>query len=92
VSERARLTEDAVRSLSTAQSFERGWSYYREGAVYNAIRQGNVLTAECEGSSAPAYRLRVELDDVGVREASCTCPYDWGGLCKHLYDWLEINA
>lgn len=79
-----RLTEDMLRSLSTEQSFERGRQYYRAGAIQNAACQGDVLTAVCEGSSAPAYRLRVEMDQVGVRTASCTCPYDWGGLCKHL--------
>jgi len=79
-----RLTEDMLRSLSTEQSFERGRQYYRAGAIQNAACQGDVLTAVCEGSSAPAYRLRVELDQAGVRTASCTCPYDWGGLCKHL--------
>jgi uncharacterized Zn finger protein len=79
-----KLTENILRSLCTEQSFERGKQYYHAGVIYNAIRQGNVLTAFCEGSSAPAYRLRVELDQAGVRSASCTCPYDWGGLCKHL--------
>jgi len=43
-----------------------------------------VLTAQCEGSTAPSYRLHVELDLGGVRSASCTCPYDWGGDCKHI--------
>jgi uncharacterized Zn finger protein len=79
-----KFTEDMLRSLSAEQSFERGMQYYRAGAIDNATRQGNVLTALCEGSSTPAYRLRVELDQAGVRSASCTCPYDWGGLCKHL--------
>ena len=77
------LTEAIIRSLSTLQSFERGQRYYRSGAVYNTARQGSILTGECEGSSAPAYRLRVELDDAGVRSAFCTCPYDMGGFCKH---------
>ena len=45
---------------------------------------GITLTAECEGSSAPSYRLRVELDDGGIRSAVCACPYDWGGYCKHI--------
>jgi uncharacterized Zn finger protein len=40
--------------------------------------------AQCEGNSAPSYRLHAELDDGGVRSATCTCPYDWGGDCKHI--------
>jgi len=85
-----KLTENMLRALSTEQSFERGKQYYRAGVIYNATRQGKVLTAVCEGTSAPAYRLRVELDQAGVRSASCTCPYDWGGLCKHLVALLLV--
>lgn len=80
----AQLTEAIIRSLSTPQSFERGKRYYRSGAVYNTARQGSVLTGECEGSIAPAYRLRIELDEAGVSSAYCTCPYDMGGCCKHI--------
>ena len=85
-----KLTENMLRSLSTEQSFERGREYYRAGVIDNATRQGNLLTALCEGSSAPAYRLRAELDQAGIRSTSCTCPYDWGGLCKHLVALLLV--
>ena len=78
------LTESIIRALSTPQSFERGQQYYRSGAIYNTAKQGDILTGESEGSSAPSYRLRVELDEGGVRSAFCTCPYGMGGYCKHV--------
>lgn len=78
------LTEDAVRALSTAQSFERGQSYYREGAIINPVRQGMRLKAACAGSDPTPYRVTAILSAQGVAEASCTCPYDWGGYCKHI--------
>lgn len=78
------LTEAIIRALCTPQSFERGRQYYRSGAIYNTAQQGNILIGESEGSSAPSYRLRVELDEGGVRSASCTCPYGMGGYCKHV--------
>jgi uncharacterized Zn finger protein len=82
------LTEQIIRERANEQSFQKGLAYYKTGAIYNPSRQstpsGLVLTANCEGSSAPSYRLRAELDAGGVRTASCTCPYDWGGECKHL--------
>lgn len=53
-------------------------------------RRGIVLTAHCEGSTAPSYRLRAELDGGGVRSAECTCPYDWGGDCKHIVALLLL--
>jgi uncharacterized Zn finger protein len=82
------LTEETIRSGASDQSFQKGREYYRAGAVHSLRQQalpgGITLTAECEGSSAPSYRLRVELDDGGIRSAVCSCPYDWGGHCKHI--------
>ena len=76
------LTEDILRSTTSAQSFERGLEYYHSGAVYNTIRQGGTLLAECVGTET--YHLHVELDEAGIQSASCTCPYEYGGYCKHL--------
>ncbi len=82
------LTEQLIRSRASDQSYQKGREYYQSGAIYNPAWQSApgsvVLTASCEGSSAPSYRLRIELDEGGVRSASCTCPYDWGGDCKHI--------
>jgi uncharacterized Zn finger protein len=82
------LTEGQIRERASEQSFQKGKAYYKSGAIYNPALQvtsaGVTLTAQCEGSSAPSYRLQVELDKGGVRLASCTCPYDWGGDCKHI--------
>ena len=82
------LTEEIIRQRANEQSYQRGREYYEGGAIYDpawqAMPGGIVLMAYCEGSSAPSYRLRVELDAGGVRTASCTCPYDWGGDCKHI--------
>lgn len=82
------LTEKRIRERASEQSFQKGLAYYKSDAIYNPALQampgGVTLTAQCEGSSAPSYRLRVELDEGGVRSASCTCPYDWGGDCKHI--------
>jgi len=82
------LTEKQIRERASDQSFRKGEDYYETGAIYNPARQsipgGVTLTAQCEGSSAPSYRLHAELDEGGVRSASCTCPYDWGGDCKHI--------
>lgn len=88
------LTEEIIRGRANDQSFEKGRAYYRSGAIFNPTWQstagGVVLTAHCEGSAAPSYRLHVELDAGGVRSASCTCPYDWGGDCKHIVALLLL--
>ncbi len=79
-----KLTESMIRAGASAQSFQRGQEYYAGGAISNTAIQGHVLTGECEGTSAPYYSVRVELDEGGVVSAYCTCPYEFGGYCKHV--------
>jgi uncharacterized Zn finger protein len=47
-------------------------------------KRGDTLLAHVEGSSYEPYEVTVELSEHGVIEAYCTCPYDWGGYCKHV--------
>ena len=79
-----RITEEQIKQLCTLRSFQRGKRYYKSGAILSPTRQGNVLQAYCAGSRYEPYRVRVEFDDEGIVSAFCTCPYDWGGYCKHI--------
>jgi len=78
------LTESDIANYCTEQSFERGMDYYERGAIINPLRQGHILRAECEGSQYEPYQVTVELDEGGIADAHCSCPYDWGGYCKHI--------
>jgi uncharacterized Zn finger protein len=73
-----RLSEAQIRQLATAQSFERGDRYYRNGAIINPMRQGLELRADYQGSELYLCRATLSSKD-GVTAASCTCEYDWGG-------------
>ncbi|HEY9609873.1 SWIM zinc finger family protein, partial [Allocoleopsis sp.] len=77
-----RLTESKIRKLATSQSFTRGDRYYQNRSIVNPIRQGLTLWADCQGSQL--YQTRVTLSKDGIAATSCTCRYDWGGICKHL--------
>jgi uncharacterized Zn finger protein len=79
-----KLTEAHIRTLANAQSFARGTDYFHGGAILDPVRQGMALRAACEGSAYEPYQVGVTLTAEGIGTASCTCPYDWGGLCKHL--------
>lgn len=70
------LTEAMIRSGAAPQSFQRGKALYEDDAISHGSLQGNTLSGDCEGTSAPrcAYRVRVTLDEAGIREAECTCP------------------
>ena len=84
MSPRPNLTEATIRTLATAQSFSRGEEYLATRAVLDIERREETLLAEVEGSSYEPYRVTVRLDEGGIVEAYCTCPYDWGGYCKHI--------
>ncbi|WP_254533512.1 SWIM zinc finger family protein [Natrinema gelatinilyticum] len=77
------LTEAAVRDLARPQSYDRGEDYYEHGAVREVIRRGSHLRAAVEGSQYAPYQVRIELDETGIVDTTCSCPYDHGGICKH---------
>lgn len=79
-----RLTEADIRNLASEKSFERGETYYRDGAVLEPVRQVLELRAQCEGSDYEPYQVSATLAKSGIAETSCTCPYDYGGICKHI--------
>ena len=78
------LAEGLIRQHTSSESFQRGQEYYRDGAVASLVRRGDALEADVEGSQPIPYRIHILLDAGGVTEAACTCPYDWGGWCKHI--------
>jgi len=78
------FSEATIRRQATPESFSRGESYYSDGAVFALIQRGNVLQADVAGSQFEPYRVRITFDEGGVADAFCTCPYDWGGWCKHI--------
>ncbi|MEJ2737357.1 MAG: SWIM zinc finger family protein [Anaerolineae bacterium] len=78
------LTEATIRNLTTAQSFSRGQEYLRDGAVLEIEQRDDLLLATVEGSQYEPYQVQIRLDPGGIVDADCTCPYDWGGYCKHI--------
>lgn len=82
-----KLSEQLIREFSSEKSFARGASYYRQGYVLGLERRGSLLLAAVEGSEETPYRVSVPLNDTseaGLYEADCSCPYDFGGWCKHI--------
>ena len=79
------ITLDDIRGRATGQSFARGESYYQSEAIFDTVRRGNELEGRCEGSENIPYQIRVALNEAStIDTAFCTCPYDWGGDCKHI--------
>jgi uncharacterized Zn finger protein len=79
-----RLTEAQISQLASPQSFQRGRQYFRDKAIIEPMIQGKELQAQCEGSDYEPYEVRATLGKNGVTGTSCDCPYDYGGICKHI--------
>jgi uncharacterized Zn finger protein len=79
-----RLTEAHVRELASEKSFDRGEAYYHDGSVLEPVRQERELRAQCQGSDYEPYQVSAMLNESGIAETSCTCPYDYGDICKHI--------
>lgn len=75
------LSMEDIKKLCTESSFERGIEYFQMGNVTNLEQFGNRITATVKGTSD--YKVTIHIDNEGIK-ASCTCPYDWGGYCKHI--------
>lgn len=63
--------------LFGGQYLERGRDYYKEGAVKNVLKEGNMITANVQGNSL--YRVSIDLK---TKEMECSCPCDFN--CKHM--------
>lgn len=87
-----KLTAAVIRSLAPPQSFQRGQELCQSGALSSLTRQETVIRGLCEGTSSPFYQVSAELDGGGVRTASCNCPYELGGYCKHIVALLLAYA
>ena len=78
------ITEDQIKDRCTKNVFSRGEGYFYNEAIENAIFHDSTLSATCQGSEDTPYRVSVELTPTGIADAACSCPYDWGGDCKHI--------
>jgi len=69
----------------------RGHDYYEYGHILSIkLIDENEWVAEVEG--AEIYNTYVAIREGGVHH-HCDCPYDWGGVCKHVVAvLLDIRA
>ena len=74
------FTRQTLRRLANANSFARGEDYYDEGNLSKLRREGDAFLATVRGSRS--YRVALRLAAAGP-EFTCSCPYDWDGICKH---------
>lgn len=76
--------EAAIRALTEPAVLERGRAYCHDGAVSELVARGDTISAAVAGSDVEPYRVTVRLDRGRIAATACTCPYEWGGACKHV--------
>jgi hypothetical protein len=80
-------TIDRIKDYCTPAVFDRGVDYHEDGRLVRLDRYGATISAAVQGSQPMPYAVEIELTD--DLRASCTCPYDGSGSCKHVVaTWL----
>ncbi len=74
-----RPEQHQIRELCTEQSFQRGMRYFEEGRVKITGASPSSIVATVIGTDK--YHVEIDLD---AFSASCNCPYDLEGYCKHI--------
>ena len=65
-----------------ATSERRGRDYFYQGAVKSLSFDGTNATAIVSGTSE--YSVSANFDGHRLKSWSCSCPYSFGGACKHV--------
>ena len=84
------LSQEMIREYATSQSWQRGQTYYEDDCVRRISQRGKLITAEVLGNDIRPYRVTIDFSGDELDSAYCTCPYDWGGYCKHIVAALLV--
>ncbi|MGB4407482.1 MAG: SWIM zinc finger family protein, partial [Sphaerochaeta sp.] len=75
--------DDFEDDIDSSVILQRGHAYYRDKCVLSLeMTHTNHYEADVAGSQLYAVTVTLD-DDREVEDIACTCPYDWGGYCKH---------
>lgn len=76
------FTLDNFEKKVDSKILDRGFEYYEQNYVRNLSQVSRgVFEAFVRGTER--YKVTIKLKDRTVTEHLCTCPYDWGDVCKH---------
>ncbi|MBZ4665301.1 MAG: SNF2-related protein [Mahella sp.] len=83
------FTRQALKDASTSVSYSRGIAYYRGKAVHDIEVhkiKPYVYTVKSivEGSEPYHVTMNIDIKNDAITSAGCTCPYNYGGICKHI--------
>ena len=70
-----------INDLTSAEAVSRGRAYFHDGRVNLETISDTFVRAVVYGSDD--YVVELHSDNKGI-DSSCTCPFQWGGKCKHI--------
>lgn len=74
------ITRKWLEKNASPMSFERGRELAENQSI-EVTQQGLIYHAKIYGE----HPYLVQFEDLGTDPtATCTCPFDWGGICKHI--------
>ncbi|MBW4659099.1 MAG: hypothetical protein KME15_10525 [Drouetiella hepatica Uher 2000/2452] len=73
------LTSGFLEKTAGAVTHQRGQAYFKNGQVQSLLEEGEVISAEVQGSEE--YQVEFWIEEDGGLAYQCDCPV--GGLCKH---------
>ena len=84
------LTWNDIEAWASGEIASRGKNYQQQGRVADlAVTDDGSLIAWVDGSKR--YATRVVMDEDGLPDSICTCPYGWN--CKHavavVFEYLK---
>ncbi len=86
-----KISESLIRQNAPDKSFERGRDYARSHSVSDLVWRGQTLRSSVVGNEY--YRVTIGFSGQSkqiVQDATCSCPYDFGGWCKHIVATLLV--
>ena len=75
------VTLKLINESSSPEVVARGRAYFHEGRVHLETVGDGYVRATVDGSDL--YAVEMHSDASGF-EATCTCPFQWEGKCKHI--------
>ena len=63
---------------------KRGLQYYKKGMVEIISQASDMVEAHVEGSDGEPYATTLYLEGDIMINSACSCPYDFGPVCKHV--------
>src|ERR1700742_2790598 len=78
------ITAYDIRRHCGDKNFERGEQYYKNGSIFEARIDKQVLKASCSGSRDMDYPVTGSIKRNGIASCGFTCPVGESEHCKHV--------